>query len=461
MVLTCDKNAQAGAPFLSLNGFSISFRPQAPLPPSTDCVLTFTGLKDLFGNLANVPSDGFQLKTEATASGPVTNPRSQYPHTVDGHFSAWTTGADQFEWFDVKPAKGMYTYFYADYDGTYLYALNDWFYNGDRIEPDCYNQFNAWTGGGAEQWEVRAYGDQHVEVRLNGKLVKNGDTGVQGGAGFGLSPLVDYPHTTYEIRVPASPGDWGVQLHDPGPAFICHQLEDEPAPIAGTIDLTSTSASNVLGAGIITGVAPSTSVVGAQITISGVGFGAAQGSSTVSFGGASGTPGTVVSWSDTRIVVTVPVGAKGPITIVGLTASNAFAFTVVPGPIFQPAVGYPAGQNPFSVTIADFNGDQKPDLAVANSGGTNVSVLLGVGDGSFKPQTLFTVGSAPVAVVAADLDGDGKLDLVVANHATSDVSLLLGVGDGTFAAARTRSPPATGTATASSIWRSPTRPPAT
>ena len=43
---------------------------------------------------------------------------------------------------------------------------------------------------------------------------------------------------------------------------------------------------------------------------------------------------------------------------------------------FGPAVSYAVGSGPGSVAVGDFNGDGKPDLAVANAGDDTVSVLL-------------------------------------------------------------------------------------
>jgi len=123
--------------------------------------------------------------------------------------------------------------------------------------------------------------------------------------------------------------------------------------------------------------------------------------------------------------------------------------------VFKAPVAYLSnGANETSVTVADLNGDGKPDLVIANfctsgdaSCGNNtlkgvVSVLLGNGDGTF--QTAVTYGSGgydPHWVAVADVNGDGKPDLVVANFCASSctgnpspslVSVLLGNGDGTF-----------------------------
>ncbi len=63
---------------------------------------------------------------------------------------------------------------------------------------------------------------------------------------------------------------------------------------------------------------------------------------------------------------------------------------------------YPAGAQPAAVVIADFNGDGKADLAVANFGSNNVSILLGNGNGTFSPQTFFNAGMGPVSVATGD-----------------------------------------------------------
>jgi hypothetical protein len=87
---------------------------------------------------------------------------------------------------------------------------------------------------------------------------------------------------------------------------------------------------------------------------------------------------------------------------------------------------------PLSVIIADLNGDGNMDMVTANYTGCTVSVLLGNGDGTFKAKTDLAVGTYPDSVTVADLNNDGNLDLVTANSATASVSILLGDGDGSF-----------------------------
>jgi hypothetical protein len=85
-----------------------------------------------------------------------------------------------------------------------------------------------------------------------------------------------------------------------------------------------------------------------------------------------------------------------------------------------------------SIVTGDFNGDGKLDLAVTDSAGNAVIVLLGNGDGTFGLPTTIPVGNKPESIIAADFNNDGKLDLAVVNNGDGTVTLLLGNGDGTF-----------------------------
>jgi hypothetical protein len=55
-----------------------------------------------------------------------------------------------------------------------------------------------------------------------------------------------------------------------------------------------------------------------------------------------------------------------------------------------------------------------------------VSVLSGLGDGTFAPATSVAIGSALVGITASDFNGDGKADLAMANYGGSTVSILIG-----------------------------------
>lgn len=88
-----------------------------------------------------------------------------------------------------------------------------------------------------------------------------------------------------------------------------------------------------------------------------------------------------------------------------------------------------------ALAVGDLNADGVPDFALANDQADTVSVLIGVGDGTFRAERSFPTGttSSPSAVVLGDLDGDGKSDLAI-TMAPSLVGVLRGNGDGTFGA---------------------------
>jgi VCBS repeat-containing protein len=85
-----------------------------------------------------------------------------------------------------------------------------------------------------------------------------------------------------------------------------------------------------------------------------------------------------------------------------------------------------------SVAVGDFNRDGDPDLAATNptlDTPPKVEVLLGGDGGTFitDPDYNFTAGSNPAAVAVGDFDGDGKPDLAVANttFSSDNVAVLL------------------------------------
>ena len=97
---------------------------------------------------------------------------------------------------------------------------------------------------------------------------------------------------------------------------------------------------------------------------------------------------------------------------------------------FQSPVEYIVGLRPEDLAVGDFNGDGKPDLAVANFNSKTVSILLNNGDGTFQPHVDYPadIGTdGPELMVAADFRGKGILDLAFASG-----SVLLGNGNGTF-----------------------------
>jgi hypothetical protein len=93
--------------------------------------------------------------------------------------------------------------------------------------------------------------------------------------------------------------------------------------------------------------------------------------------------------------------------------------------------------NVSSLVLRDFNGDGILDLAAANE--ADIRVFLGLPDGGFTLSGIYPGSSGspggvggPDGLSAGDFDGDGVIDLAGTAWTASQVSLLLGNGDGTF-----------------------------
>ncbi|GAA0765981.1 FG-GAP-like repeat-containing protein [Ideonella azotifigens] len=76
--------------------------------------------------------------------------------------------------------------------------------------------------------------------------------------------------------------------------------------------------------------------------------------------------------------------------------------------------------SPQTVVTGDFNGDGKPDIALGNSNGANVAILLnttpaGSSKISFAPATTFDTFEGATDMITLDIDGDGKTDVITMN----------------------------------------------
>jgi hypothetical protein len=183
------------------------------------------------------------------------------------------------------------------------------------------------------------------------------------------------------------------------------------------------------------------------LTVNGTGF---VSNSVVNWNGSALATQFVSGSKLTAIVpaADIATASTGWVTVVnpapGGGTSNTGFFTVTANTGnsvgFGLASSPPTGYNPHSMTVGDFNGDGKLDLAVANACGSDpncgsestLSVLLGDGRGNFTLASSPVVGGWPWSVAVGDFNGDGKLDLAVANQSSNTVSVLLGDGTGKF-----------------------------
>jgi hypothetical protein len=99
------------------------------------------------------------------------------------------------------------------------------------------------------------------------------------------------------------------------------------------------------------------------------------------------------------------------------------------------------GLQPGCVAAVDINGDGKVALISANTGsvspwvGTNLTVLTNDGSGDFGSNTTLTVDEYPYSLAVADINGDGTPDLVSLSFSqvVNRMTLLTNNGSGGFA----------------------------
>ncbi len=94
---------------------------------------------------------------------------------------------------------------------------------------------------------------------------------------------------------------------------------------------------------------------------------------------------------------------------------------------FEAPKNFNAGNYVVDVLIRDLDGDAKPELITANRFGNSVSVLKNKsvpGSIDFEEHLDYPVGEAPLIATIADLDGDGRPDIITANSSSDKISIL-------------------------------------
>jgi uncharacterized repeat protein (TIGR01451 family) len=203
---------------------------------------------------------------------------------------------------------------------------------------------------------------------------------------------------------------------------------------------------------IVSPVSITPGATGVTLTVRGTGF---VGTSTVVW---NGTTLATTFVSNTELTAAVPdafvaaVGLGSVVVVSPTPGGGKSIATFIPVAAHESATAFPAtatssinvGHLPQGIVTADFNGDGKLDLAVANDTDSTVSILLGNGDGTFTTKSTPAVGDGTKWIAVGDFNEDGILDIAITSFNSvgpAGVSILLGNGDGTFALG---SSPATG-----------------
>ena len=126
---------------------------------------------------------------------------------------------------------------------------------------------------------------------------------------------------------------------------------------------------------------------------------------------------------------------KPDLVIADAEAGKIYVEIATGAGLFASPVTYSLGTQPGALALADVNGDGKPDVIAGDA--TGIDVLIGKGDGTLDPVKTFPAGGSLSSVTIADFNSDSKPDVAAANAASGGVSLFLGNGNGTFQGVRT------------------------
>ena len=141
-----------------------------------------------------------------------------------------------------------------------------------------------------------------------------------------------------------------------------------------------------------------------------------------------------LSWRGLETVAVGPFGLKGAPDHFFRNEGGRFVDATAEAGLVDKALGFG-----FGVRAADFDGDGRPDLYVANDSDPNY-LYRNEGKGVFKEVGTWAgaaldengAAQASMGIAVGDVDGDGVLDLFTTNFSEDFSTLYRGVGDGLF-----------------------------
>jgi FG-GAP-like repeat/IPT/TIG domain/Secretion system C-terminal sorting domain len=198
---------------------------------------------------------------------------------------------------------------------------------------------------------------------------------------------------------------------------------------------TATLSGFVFGLPTISSFTPTSGFAGTIVTISGTNFDTSASKNIVFFGAVQAHVSAATS---NQLVVTVPAGATyEPITVTvnNATSYSSVPFIVtflndsltISKNSFSLVANVPVAPYPSAIAIADLNNDGKADLVTTTRTNNTMSILTNTsrpGSISFLPPISLNGGLDPIRISIADFDGDGKRDIAVANFNSGNPSTI-------------------------------------
>jgi len=163
------------------------------------------------------------------------------------------------------------------------------------------------------------------------------------------------------------------------------------------------------------------------------------------------TPVSTASGASLSQIVVTDLRGNGLSDVIGVFGNSLLVYLSKGDGTFAAQTSYSLGTISTGasvvISVGDFNGDKKQDVVVSMGDLTAGQELtfLGNGDGTLNPTPVSSNGVPyPGSVAVADFNGDGKLDMAVAQTfqgSSQTVDILVGQGNGGFSTLTTSIPP--------------------
>ncbi len=144
---------------------------------------------------------------------------------------------------------------------------------------------------------------------------------------------------------------------------------------------------------------------------------------------------TLAPGDEPRVLATGDVTGNGEVDLIVAFDSDS-RLDIVPGlggGLFGPPLRHAVPSGPGGLAVADFDGDERDEVAVSLRNRALVRIL-DVDAGRITVLTEQPVGDLPTRLDAADFNGDGRSDLVVSNGVSDSVTMLIATANGGFTA---------------------------